>query len=359
MIKNLLLALFIFLFDYAKAQQTIDLPNQKEYETYLLSRIDSIQQKLYKFALDFKIKAYKNDSMTSVYSRQELMQRGGKDTYIFVQVDPEDPEFGYDSIITILFNPNDLKGLCFVSKNLNSPFETDETTKLTAIGILFQLTIGGMTVNNMPLALFDPNEVQSVLSPQDFEFLKLYYYFCKHGGGNFKHYDTYDEINGNNFNELSDLKTKLIVGDSVQNKLIYSMLNSNDFYTEIWNNETKKILFDEQENSFISVKEFKNNYRNSMSTNYFKIIPKDVYITIDTIIFIPISFNLPSHIMFNNEYLLEKVKYTFKKEEIKEVKSLKTKDEYTFTIAKKDLIESGFQPIMLWFYEDYCRWLNK
>lgn len=350
MIKSILLAFLIFFSNYTKAQQTIDIPNQKEYEKYLLSRIDSIQLKLYRLAMVFKIKTYKNDSLTSVFNYQELLERGRCDKLIWVPTDSSDPEIGYDSLVFNPFNPKDLKGLGFVSKSLSSPFETDEKTKLIAIGILFQPKFGGVTFNTMPFALFDPNEVQAALSPNEFEFLKLYYYFCKQGGGYFKHYDTYDDIYCNNFFELSSLKTKLILGDSLQNKLIYSMLNSNDFYSEIWNNETQKILFDEQKKTLISSDEFINKYRFLFTV---ELDLDEPVIILDSIVFHSGIFDLPYQLEFNSNNSLDKVRFKLTNMESKSNKT------YTFSITKKDLIESGFQPTMIWFYEDYYRWLNK
>lgn len=351
MIKKILLLLLLIHFLETKAQQTIATPSSKDWETYLFKRIDGIQQQLYKLALELKIKAYKNDSLTSFYTLKDLKLRGSESIALFIQTDPKDADIGYDSIGIIPFNPKDLKGLCFVSQYLSSPFETEEKSNLKAIGILFQPTFSGMTFNKMPFALFNPTDVQNVLSAQDFEFLKLYYYFCKHGGGNFKYYDNYEEIHDNNFNELSNLRTKLIIGDSIQNKLIFSMLNSNDFYAEIWHNETKKILFDEQKNKILSAEEFKNNYR-FFFTIEIEIDPDDPEIILDSVAFHPHIFDSPKHLIFNKEMTLDKVRFKFiNKQSI-------MKDEYTFTIAKKDLIESSFQPIMLWFYEDYMRYLK-
>ncbi len=358
MIKKILLLLLLIHFLETKAQQTIATPSSKDWETYLLKRIDGIQQQLYKLALELKIKAYKNDSLTSFYTLKDLKLRGSESIALFIQTDPKDADIGYDSIGIIPFNPKELKGLCFVSQYLSSPFETEENSNLKAIGILFQPTIGGMLFNKMPIALFNPNDVQNVLSAQDFEFLKLYYYFCKHGEGKQKYYENYNKIWGDHFYALSYLKTQNYIGDSLQNKLIYSMLSDNDFFKEIWNNNSNKILFDEQEKTKLSFFEFEINYGQT-TTLFLNTDPDDPTIGKDTVVSYPVMLVMPQQIIFNKDNSLNQLKFTFKKEEIKGLKSQKLKNEYSFTISKKDLIDSGFQPAMIWFYEDYMTYLKR
>lgn len=358
MIKKILLLLLLIHFLESKAQQTIATPTNKDWETYLLKRIDGIQQQLYKLALELKIKAYKNDSLTSFYTLKDLKLRGSIEFIEFFPLDAKDPYLAKDTVFKLPFNPKDLKGLCFVSQYLSSPFETEEKSNLKAIGILFQPTFSGMLFNKMPFALFNPTDVQNVLHAQDFEFLKLYYYFCKHGEGKQKHYENYNQIQGDHFYELSYLKTQNNIGDSLQNKLIYSMLSDNDFFKEIWDNNSNKILFDEQEKTKLSFNDFEVNYFQT-SVVFLNTDPDDPTIGKDTVVSYPVMLVMPQQIVFNKDNSLNQLKFTFKKEEIKGLKTQKNLNEYSFTISKKDLIDSGFQPAMIWFYEDYMRCLNR
>lgn len=360
--KNLLLILLLFLRFNTYAQETIKIPTDKEWSNYLQKRIDGIQQKIYQLAKDSKIKAYKNDSLSSFYSRNDLLERAQEQKIVFRPSNYNNPEIGYDSLIVVPFNPKVLKGFCFTSEQITSPFETNDLSKLKSIGILYQPVIGGLVCSKQPLALFDPNEIQGFLKPNEFEFLKLYYYFCKHGDGQLKNYENYEQVEGNNFEELFSMKIQRFNGDSLQQKLIYSMFQSEVFYNAFFHKEEfiiddSKIIFDEQEQVKISHYTFETNYQRLY--NFFISDFKNPEIGYDTFEYMPFVINLPTHLVFNKDLSLEKLKYIFSNKEIENVASNKTKNEYVFTVSKADLIESGFQKVLIWFFEDYYRFLKE
>src|SRR4051812_31495287 len=63
-------------------QKILDIPSHAELEQYLHARQDNIEESLYQMVLSGKIRPYKNDSFTSVYSMAEFKERGGMEKQV-------------------------------------------------------------------------------------------------------------------------------------------------------------------------------------------------------------------------------------------------------------------------------------
>jgi len=350
------IVIIVFLSFNANAQTTINTPNEREWKTYLLNRIDSIQQKLYKIVIQGKAKAYMNDSLTSVYSLQSLKLRGNIETPFFVQI-ADDPDDGYDSVSSEPFNPKRLKGLGFLKEFSNSYFDLEEKSKLVAVSLLYEPIIGGMLFNKMPFCWISISEVESQLTVKEFEFLKMYYYFCNHGDGISKGYDSYDYINENPFDVLmTNYKREYVLGDSLQNKLIYTMLVRNDFFSSVLlQNPLLEIVFDETQKRKVSYIYLDNTYSEVREISYF-----DKGDSISGVYTNLILYNLksPQKLNFSNNNQLETISFICDKSRIKSKENKKPIKDFVFTLSKEDLMRANVQPILIWFYEDYFNWLK-
>ena len=104
--------------------------------------------------------AYKNDSLQSFYTPEDFVKRGGGETPLFVQTDPEDPEIGYDSIIVISYKWEDIHKYWVMEDWVFDYKHSVFKPRIIALAPIFAPTYAGLTVNDQPLCWIKMDEIR-------------------------------------------------------------------------------------------------------------------------------------------------------------------------------------------------------
>jgi gliding motility associated protien GldN len=108
--------------------------------------------------------AYKNDSLQSFYTPEDFVKRGGGETPLFVQTDPEDPEIGYDSIIVISYKWEDIHKYWVMEDWVFDYKHSVFKPRIIALAPIFAPTYAGLTVNDQPLCWIKMDEIRLQLA---------------------------------------------------------------------------------------------------------------------------------------------------------------------------------------------------
>jgi gliding motility associated protien GldN len=108
--------------------------------------------------------AYKNDSLQSFYTPEDFVKRGGGETPLFIQTDPEDPEIGYDSIITISYKWEDIHKYWVMEDWVFDYKHSVFKPRIIALAPIFAPTYAGLTVNDQPLCWIKMDEIRYQLA---------------------------------------------------------------------------------------------------------------------------------------------------------------------------------------------------
>jgi gliding motility associated protien GldN len=108
--------------------------------------------------------AYKNDSLQSFYTPEDFVKRGGGETPLFVQTDPEDPEIGYDSIIVISYKWEDIHKYWVMEDWVFDYKHSVFKPRIIALAPIFAPTYAGLTVNDQPLCWIKMDEIRYQLA---------------------------------------------------------------------------------------------------------------------------------------------------------------------------------------------------
>jgi gliding motility associated protien GldN len=108
--------------------------------------------------------AYKNDSLQSFYTPEDFVKRGGGETPLFVQTDPEDPEIGYDSIIIISYKWEDIHKYWVMEDWVFDYKHSVFKPRIIALAPIFAPTYAGLTVNDQPLCWIKMDEIRYQLA---------------------------------------------------------------------------------------------------------------------------------------------------------------------------------------------------
>lgn len=109
------------------------------------------------------IRAYKNDSLQSIYSAEDFVSRGGTKTSYFVQTDPDDPEIGYDSIVTIPYNFADIHKFWVLEDWIFDYKHSVFKPRIIALAPIFAPSYGGLQVDDQPLCWIKMDEIRPML----------------------------------------------------------------------------------------------------------------------------------------------------------------------------------------------------
>ncbi len=348
-------------------QQKIPVPSAKEFSDYLHSRQKQIEQKIYNLALSRKIKAYKTDSLKSVYDSATFALRGTRDLMNSPANEGVNTIIIDGNVKLIAFNPVETKGIIFLKKVINRPDETEGTTKLAGLAVLYQPEIAGYLLRRQPMFWTDINELRRALSPEEFKFLSLIYNFCQNDITGFDILGGDDDYNYDYFMDLNNRQTVYITPDSVFCKKLISMLTKSEFYihfllypetTSYYNYQAvshglrpdeKPIIYDNHQKKYINLHEFRETYKQKI-TLFISIDPDDPTKGYDTTYMEWRRLEKINAISFDNSSKkLQKYHFLFKKED-------NDGQDLTFYIdVKQNAGIASVQPI-IWFYEDYIRW---
>jgi gliding motility associated protien GldN len=108
--------------------------------------------------------AYKTDSLQSFYTPEDFVKRGGSTTSLFIQTDPEDPEIGYDSVITIKYNWADIHKYWVMEDWVFDYKHSVFKPRIIALAPIFAPTYAGLTVNDQPLCWIKMDEIRYQLA---------------------------------------------------------------------------------------------------------------------------------------------------------------------------------------------------
>jgi gliding motility associated protien GldN len=107
--------------------------------------------------------AYRNDSLQSSYTTEDFVKRGGSEMALWVQDDPDDPEFGHDSIITIPYKWEDIHKYWVMEDWIFDYKYSVFKPRIIAIAPIFAPTIAGLTVPDQPLCWIKMDEIRPML----------------------------------------------------------------------------------------------------------------------------------------------------------------------------------------------------
>jgi gliding motility associated protien GldN len=108
--------------------------------------------------------AYRNDSLQSFYTPEDFVKRGGSETSLFIQTDPDDPEIGYDSIITISYKWEDIHKYWVMEDWVFDYKHSVFKPRIIALAPIFAPTYAGLTVNDQPLCWIKMDEIRYQLA---------------------------------------------------------------------------------------------------------------------------------------------------------------------------------------------------
>ena len=108
--------------------------------------------------------AYRNDSLQSFYTPEDFVKRGGSETSLFIQTDPDDPEIGYDSIITISYKWEDIHKYWVMEDWIFDYKHSVFKPRIIALAPIFAPTYAGLTVNDQPLCWIKMDEIRYQLA---------------------------------------------------------------------------------------------------------------------------------------------------------------------------------------------------
>ncbi|MFT5513488.1 MAG: hypothetical protein ACI8SE_001896, partial [Bacteroidia bacterium] len=164
--KNLLTILLCFFSVLVSAQIQV---TDSLIETFLKKEIQNINIKLYNAALNGQIKAYTNDSFTSVYGIAELEER-----FTYEQVIQVEDRFGdvLDTTIIVKQQPSDLEGLTLIyGQNVNLG-QYSFLVKVRGIGPIITARVGVIELGYVSLFIAKMDEVNQVLNAYEHSILK-------------------------------------------------------------------------------------------------------------------------------------------------------------------------------------------
>lgn len=109
------------------------------------------------------IRAYRNDSLQSIYTAEDFVMRGGTERSIFRQTNPDDPEEGYDSIIVIPYKWNDIKKYYVLEDWIFDYKYSVFKPRILAIAPIFSPTVGGQAIGEQALCWMKMDEIRPLL----------------------------------------------------------------------------------------------------------------------------------------------------------------------------------------------------
>ncbi len=345
-IKLLLFLCYLFTSHIICAQIIKPMPAKEEWHSYFYSRKANIQEKLYKLALDGKISAYKTDSLLSVYDVIDLKIRGQKEIII-----PTPDDRGFDTVYNIPFN-KDFKDIWFYKTISTSPFEETETNTLRAICFTFCPEVAGIITPPRAFCWFSVADLKLVLNKNEYEWIKLVYYYARHDNNILFRNLEYDGDVYWDLNLMSPSRDWLYA-DSLLYKKISHSLNSCSFNLENYlldttsGQQNSKVIYDHQRNRFISYKQFRLDYYIDYTI---ELTPSERLWGFDSVARISNVLSTINALDINTQNGL------ITRFNMEIVESNKSNKVIKFSIDADRIRKQNILPTHFWFFEDYFRW---
>jgi len=123
-------------------------------------KVSEFNQKLYQLALDGKITAYKDDSLLSFYTKEEVSLRGGTTEIIEYVPDPAEPDFWVDSTIVSPFNPKDIACNYVALEYIFDHAKGNFKVRFKSVSPGFKFIFSGIDLGMQPLFLVSLEDLQ-------------------------------------------------------------------------------------------------------------------------------------------------------------------------------------------------------
>ena len=119
---------------------------------------------LYENLTQGNFKAYKNDSLLSTYNVEEFTKRGGTETSLWIQTNPDDPTEGYDSIIPIPYDYTYIRKYWLLEDWIFDYKHSVFKPRIIAIAPVFAPEYAGIKTKEQPLCWIKMDEIRADLS---------------------------------------------------------------------------------------------------------------------------------------------------------------------------------------------------
>lgn len=119
---------------------------------------------LYENLTQGNFKAYKNDSLLSTYNVEEFTKRGGTETTLWIQTNPDDPTEGYDSIIPIPYDYTYIRKYWLLEDWIFDYKHSVFKPRIIAIAPVFAPEYAGIKTKEQPLCWIKMDEIRFNLS---------------------------------------------------------------------------------------------------------------------------------------------------------------------------------------------------
>ncbi len=341
--KTILLFLLVVRFVNTHAQVEKPMPTEAQWQSYFYAKEASIKKKLYQLVLEGKVMAYKNDSLLTTYSLEDIRKRGSTEKIFNIK--------GKDTAIYEPMKPTDLKEFWFCKQMSTSPFNEVENNKFIAVVLTFQPTFGGFKANINPLCWLLVSEVKTVLSKEDYEWLLLVFYYVKNDNTllyrNSDRGDAYWEVNHvKMLNNISNADSTLY------KKMGQSFANSSFYCDAFWYDERNKTIadiYDFQQKKTISHYDFEVKYKEKLTV----FVPTDIFDATkgkDTVIYNPRVLNHITSLTIDKA--TNKIKtFNFEITDLDQGGRI-----LKFSMDADIFRKSETLPTLFWFFEDYYQW---
>lgn len=127
-----------------------------------------LNEKIYNEVINGNLKAYKNDSLNSIYTSEELIYQGATENLIVVTPDSSYTEYTYDSIILSIFESSMIVSNLISKKWIHNKANNTFTGKLNAFSITHNLKVEGIVIPDQPLFWIKYNDLKKVTTKEKF-----------------------------------------------------------------------------------------------------------------------------------------------------------------------------------------------
>lgn len=367
-----------FCFFKIQAQVQEPLPTEEEWQNYFHHKKASLQTKLYLLAVAGKIKAYKNDSLTSFFEPSLFLKRGSTeigheiDSNYFIDEKTKSIIHKNNEAITkrreqrfklkketITVQPFDynwgLKEFWFTKRIKTSPFDTFENSYMDAMALTFTPTYMGYAGRIQPLCWFSIIDLKHVLLKDEFEWIQLMFYYTKND--NTLVWRRFDQHNDDIYQEINNTQSAYVIYacDSmmfvkISNTIYHSSFYINRFLRDDTTNKSNMpIIFDHQKNEQITYSQFQKNYYDELLI-ILPLDPKKPNLNREAIYESHWELNLPREIEFDTiNFKLKSFIFEFRK--------FQPKDQlFKFSIDADIIRKTETRKTLFWFFEDYYKW---
>ncbi|MDQ3072433.1 MAG: gliding motility protein GldN [Bacteroidota bacterium] len=110
-----------------------------------------------------RLKAYRNDSLSSAYTADDVRKMGAIEETVFVGTDPNDPSLGYDSLVSTPFDYTTIKRFLIYEQWIFDKQRGMLFPRIIAIAPVYNPMINGVELPEQPMFWISWNEIRPLL----------------------------------------------------------------------------------------------------------------------------------------------------------------------------------------------------